>query len=314
MLLLRDMPRLEPNAANAAFRRFFYSKWGIETCIISARSTHAESPPFVQRLSIKAAWGGAERYHVDGRSLAVDDDSYLVLNDARCYASTIDSPEPVHSFSIFFRPGMPEKVFGALAASPERLLEHAAEPPRCEVEFAEMLRPHDRVVSPLLAHICHHVELGLEDEAWYEGELARLLEAMLHGHRGIARSAERLGFSRAATRREIFRRVGLATDYVHTNYARAITIDDVARAAHLSKYHFIRLFRAVHGVPPHEYLRGKRVAAARRLLATTRLSAADIARRVGFEHRTTLFRNLARATGQSARSLRSYGAAAGAPA
>jgi AraC family transcriptional regulator len=307
MLLLRQMPRVEPVAANAAFRRWFYSRWGLENCIVSGFTTRAIYPPFVQRLSIKAAWGGAERYHLDGRSVAVDDDTYLVLNDLRCYASTLDTGEPMRSFAIFFRPGLPEEVFGTLEASSEQLLERGCEPPRRAVEFAEQLRPHDRIVSPLLERIRRQVDAGVEDEVWYEEAFTRLLEAMFKAHRGSVSTVERLRFSRAATRREIFRRIALATDFLHTNYERAITIEDAARAAHLSKYHFIRLFRAVHGTSPHAYLRCKRVAAARRLLATTRLGAADIARRVGFEHRTTLFRNLASATGHSVRSLRHAG-------
>ena len=72
-----------------------------------------------QRLSVKLARGGRERYFVDGRSIAVDDDSFLILNDNRTYASRFESNVELESFSIFFRPGMAEEVYGALM-TPDR--------------------------------------------------------------------------------------------------------------------------------------------------------------------------------------------------
>src|SRR5262245_33257135 len=98
MMLFRSFPNVDDVPANQAFRRHFYARWGRENSVISARSTHAEYPPFTQRLSIKAAWGGRERYCLDSRTTAVDDDSYLILNDLRTYASALESEGPMHSF------------------------------------------------------------------------------------------------------------------------------------------------------------------------------------------------------------------------
>lgn len=66
MLLLRTLPNVADTPANRDFRRYFYSKWGKETCIISARERRAEYPMFTPCLSVKAARGGSERYYLDG--------------------------------------------------------------------------------------------------------------------------------------------------------------------------------------------------------------------------------------------------------
>ncbi len=78
----------------------------------------------------------------------------------------------------------------------------------------------------------------------------------------------------------------------------------MASAACLSKYHFIRLFHALAGVTPYRYLQQKRVAAAQRLLSTTRLTHVEIAEQVGFDHRSTMFRQIRRLTGRSGRQWR----------
>ena len=85
VFLLREMPdweRLKPAPANEPHRRWFYSHWGLENAVISGTDRNVEYTPFLQRLSIKVVHGGRERYFIDGRSIAVDDDCYLILNDS----------------------------------------------------------------------------------------------------------------------------------------------------------------------------------------------------------------------------------------
>ena len=64
--------------------------------------------------------------------------------------------------------------------------------------------------------------------------------------------------ARATTRRELFRRIGLAVDFIHTRFRERIGLEQIAAAAMLSPYHFLRVFRAVHGVTPSAYLRQQR--------------------------------------------------------
>lgn len=304
MLILTSLPRVEDTPENREFRRYFYSKWGKETCIISARERQGEYPDFTQRLSIKAAWGGTENYYLDRRTVAVDDDSYLLVNDQRTYGSSLKSTRPVHSFSIFFRPGLAEETLGALLTPEDRLLEQGDRPTPRPTEFAEMLRPHDAHISPILRYVAREVDRGLADEMWYEEQLSFLLERMLRVHRIDIATTYSLQGSRSATRREIFRRIGWSTDYINTYYRRRLNIDDLAKSACLSTYHYIRLFSAVHGKTPFVYLQQKRSRVARRLLQSTKLGLDTVAEQSGFESQSTMFRQLRRLTGVNARTLR----------
>lgn len=304
MLVMRALPRPRDLQRNCEFRRSFYSVWGKVNAVLSASETEVEYIPYTQRLSIKACWGGTERYFIDNRALSVDDDNYLIFNDRRTYASTIHSVRPVRTFSIFFRPGFAEEVLGGMLTPQDRILDRCGEPQRKSVEFAEHLRTHDRIVTPVLRYIAFHVQQGVDDEAWYEEQLSFLLERMLSSHRLSTRAIQSLPASRSSKRLELYRRLGWGRDFIHSNYQRQITIDDMAAAACLSKYHFIRLFHALDGVTPYRYLQRKRVAAAQRLLSTTKLSHVEIAEQVGFDHRSTLFRQMRHQTGRSARQWR----------
>jgi AraC-like DNA-binding protein len=63
----------------------------------------------------------------------------------------------------------------------------------------------------------------------------------------------------------------------------AAGLDEMARAACFSKYHFLRLFRQAYGETPARYLARLRLARARTLLETTDRSVTDICLEVGFE-------------------------------
>jgi AraC-like DNA-binding protein len=287
-VIFREMPPIwEP-----AFRARFYARWGRENAIISARTHRATYPEYEQLLSIKAVLGGSEDYYVAGRHLTVDDDTFLILNAGRRYASRIEAFRPVHSFSIFFRPQMAEAVLDALGRTLESALDEPQSRVSATIEFDERLRTHDGSVSPVLHHIRAVVDAGDADDAWVEEQLTFLLARIFRHERRLRRDAERIPAERPATRRELFRRVGLGTDFIHARFRDPIGLAEMAAAAHLSPYHFLRTFQAVHGVTPSAYLKRKRAAAAARLVRESGWTMAEIAEHVGFGSRTTLFRHL----------------------
>jgi AraC-like DNA-binding protein len=302
VFILREMPDFEllkPKPENATYRAWFYSRWGRENCIVRGTGRNAEYTQFRQRLSIKVARGGRERYYIDGRTIAVDDDSFLILNDNRCYGSRFESDIDLESYSIFFRPGMAEEVTGALATPVERAIDEGGAAPRA-VEFTETLHPHDSLVSPMLRYIRHGVLAGVDDGDWYEEQLQFLLARMLAHQRRVADRVGSLPLLRSATRHEIQRRLSLAVDLVHASYDRDIGLAQMAEAACLSKFHFLRLFTELHGLTPHAYLQRKRSMAAQRLLEEGSHTGAQVARRVGFRSRSTMARQMKRwaTTGQ----------------
>ena len=72
-----------------------------------------------------------------------------------------------------------------------------------------------------------------------------------------------------------------AKDLADARYAERIGVDDMARAAHLSRAHFSREFRRAFGESPHAYLLTRRLERAAALLRTTDHSVADICFSVG---------------------------------
>src|SRR5213596_2472575 len=74
-----------------------------------------------------------------------------------------------------------------------------------------------------------------------------------------------------------------ARDLVDERYAEPLRVDDLARAAGLSRAHFSREFRRAFGESPHAYLLTRRLERAAALLRTTDRSVADICVSVGLQ-------------------------------
>jgi AraC-like DNA-binding protein len=74
-----------------------------------------------------------------------------------------------------------------------------------------------------------------------------------------------------------------AKDLADARYFEPLRVDDLARAARLSRAYFSREFRRAFGEPPHAYLLTRRLERAAALLRGTDRSVADICFSVGLQ-------------------------------
>lgn len=89
--------------------------------------------------------------------------------------------------------------------------------------------------------------------------------------------AERVSF--VPTARHLLR----AKDLADARYSERIDVNDLARAAGLSRAHFSRQFRLAFGASPHAYLLTRRLERAAAMLRATDRSVADICFSVGLQ-------------------------------
>ena len=168
--------------------------------------------------------------------------------------------------------------------------------------------------------------LGASPALWRLGSLPPLAElvvaaeqtqAAVDGHAGAgvdelaltfaARFAERASGSKAAPftarARDRRRAIDVALwleDHLH----EPVDLQSTAAAAGLSAFHFLRLFTAVIGATPHQYLLRARLRRAARLLASGDRPITDVAYDVGFGDLSNFVRTFHRAAGVSPRRFR----------
>ncbi|WP_378734253.1 helix-turn-helix transcriptional regulator [Nocardia brasiliensis] len=73
-----------------------------------------------------------------------------------------------------------------------------------------------------------------------------------------------------------------ARDLADRQYADPLRLDELATAAGVSKYHFLRAFAAVYGLTPAAYLAERRIERAQDLLRATNLTVTEVCMLVGY--------------------------------
>src|SRR5258708_12263346 len=81
---------------------------------------------------------------------------------------------------------------------------------------------------------------------------------------------------------ETFGRLCRSKDLLATSYDAQVSLDQAAREACLSAFHFHRLFTSAFGETPHDYLTRLRMEHAKRLLALGEMSVTEICMEVGY--------------------------------
>ena len=85
------------------------------------------------------------------------------------------------------------------------------------------------------------------------------------------------------THPEILQALRRARDLTDRDFAQPLTLDAMAAAAGLSKFHFARAFARAYGETPRTYLTRRRVERAKDLLRAANLTITEICFCVGFE-------------------------------
>jgi AraC family transcriptional regulator len=233
-------------------------------------------------LCVKTVSAGAALYVTRyGRHL-VTEDSFLILNHGQEYSLEFQGLGITETLCPFFQPGFVEQVAGAHATPAARQLDEIATPAPV-TDFPERLYPKTGPLGTLLRGLHRELATPAVCTAWLEdrfyGLATVLVELRNHARDEMAEFPGR----RPATRAELYRRLYRGRDFLSACHAEAVTVALAAKAAHLSPYHFHRMFKRAFGQSPMQFLQEYRLSAARRLLATTDQPITAISLAVGFE-------------------------------
>jgi len=182
-----------------------------------------------------------------------------------------------------------ESAYAVLYAGSARLRQVAAElgGPRAGLPFFgdPVIADDDLAARFARVHRLLHEDTALARDV----RLLSLLTLLLERHGRIRTAAP-------PRRRGPAEPVAAARAYLHDNYAADVTLDELARIAGLSPFHFARLFRDQVGLPPHAYQLQVRIAHAKRLLLRG-LPVSRVAQETGFFDLSHLTRHFKRHVG-----------------
>lgn len=183
--------------------------------------------------------------------------------------------DPLH---LHVEPGLVRRAAEAAGEDPDR------------TEILDRFAARDPHVEHVGLSLMSELQTGGLAGDLYAESLANVLAVLLLRNHSSARGRPDGpvgGLPKSALRRSV--------DYINDNLGQTLRLDEIAREAAVSPYHFARLFKASTGLSPHRYVIERRVRRAEELLLREDAQIAEVARAVGFanqSHLTSHFRRL----------------------
>ncbi|MGH9718892.1 MAG: helix-turn-helix domain-containing protein [Bryobacteraceae bacterium] len=241
------------------------ARLGADNVVLQARGRRHQVENYAGPLSIKTVLDGEVAWIIGGRELVVDRSSFLIVNAGERYSMNIDAPKPVETCCAFFAPGFVERVALDFTSPLEQALDLPERAAPAVPYLSALHGDRERAIGGHvqgLAPRCH----GALAPSGFEEDFLLLAVELVQYYKQIREQAARVAAVRESTRQELFRRLLIGREYLHSHSSGPVSLEAVARAACLSAFHFHRGFTKAFHQTPHGYLTGLRVERARRMI------------------------------------------------
>jgi AraC family transcriptional regulator len=199
--------------------------------------------------------------------------------------------------------------FAHLYVDPDRL-KHAIEADfdrdHTDVKLTEAVGVTDPLLAELIKTLVEEVASGANDHGAYFDRVLDLAVAHLALHHSTMRAATTHARHALAPKR--LREV---LSFVEAHISEPIQLDDLARVAKLSRYHFSRAFQNAIGESPLAFVRRRRLETAKQMLKSTEDPLSLVAQRCGFLCQSHFSANFRKFTGRTPTVYRALGSQGG---
>jgi AraC family transcriptional regulator len=241
----------------------------------------------VTRLSLNFNFDGPQIYFVGNREYRISPEKYLLINEGQSFKTSAHSETENRMVTVAFKVGLAEQIYTTLSHDHDYLLDHPFLQ-HGDFQLFEKTYPMDdylkrKILFLLQANPDKYPCEQLNDDL--EEMLARLLLIQ----KGVQNDLLSINKVRTSTRKEIYKRLQWALEYINNHYQDNIGVEDLARYACLSSFHFKRLFKAYFSESPYQYIKRLRLEKAGELLLKG-LPVNEVCKAVGWEDPSSFIR------------------------
>lgn len=258
---------------------------GFPSVIIHTKVKECFRPNIKGPISFFLNIQGNSLCSIDRQTTHIDEDNYFVTNRSQLYTLQVEENfGSTETFNIHFGEFFCESVLNSLVTPTDRILDDGTEKQLSPFSFFNQLHRRDATFNSMIRAIqTSHKGTNLS-KLRFEELLTSLLSYHLQQHRNIVEVVNNLPPVRKTIRVELYKRLSRAMDVILSSFCGEISLELLALEACLSKYHFLRLFRAAYGLSPYQYIQHLRLEKARILLTDSLIPITDLAGQLGFDN------------------------------
>lgn len=235
-------------------------------------------------FAIRFVTEGVEHYALNGQQHNVGAGKYLLSSGANEGHIEIDNGKNVSGLCFGLAPELITEVVATLrqpdtAYSDAELGQFFNSPLFLENQY-DSTQTH-------LGQWLTHINKSIDKNNWHEDDLSMdffytLSERLIADQIPIFKQLQNIPSVKSATKKDLYRRVVRGKEFMDACFTMPLTVENVAQAACLSEYHFFRLFKAIFGGSPHQYILKKRLNYAQNLLIQDKNAVSLVAEASGF--------------------------------
>lgn len=221
-------------------------------------------------------------FYVNGIRNRVHQHTVLFVNRSSQLAIRILEKDAAPTL-LFFKSRLPDLIQQSLIHGDDVPLDETVDTLPFDFSFLERMH-HDPDLHQTISSL---IALGSNCSSFASLKadiiIRNLFEDLLKENQDAFRLSKNIHAMKAATRLEIFKRVSLAKDWMEENFHSNITLEEIAALAAMNSQHFLRMFRQIYHITPHQYLIELKLKKAKHLLDTTQQTVTEICHAIGFE-------------------------------
>jgi AraC family transcriptional regulator len=242
------------------------------------------SPSPFRSFSIKYVSEGDELYSVNGNNYRIKDKEFLFANSHSEGFVEVDSKKPVTGICIDIAPDILSEVLAYHLTPSAPISDLGLDTFFNSKDFLEnKYHASQTRTGKFLLEIENDLKEQPRSGVLFNKDFYfKLSEYIIADHVPLIKQLQQVKAVKTETRKELLRRAMRAKSFIDSYFLQEIPIDVIAKDVALSEYHFIRLFKTIYNLSPHQYIIQKRLAFARERILKDDISLSTIALMAGF--------------------------------
>lgn len=266
---------------------------GWPTVLLNVRSSTDYRGGIKGPFSLFYNLNGQSRIGLESKSVDLRPGFFFLTNASQIY--DLEIPTSAETFNIHFGEQFLEEILESYRIPQE--LDQDWRIKGYPYHVYNRLYPENPQLHRLILSIQKKESEGFIDPLWLEEQLYAILCLILSISQEDFNRMNLLPAMKTSSREEIFRRLSLAVDLIYAQFDQALSLEELARCAFFSKFHFLRLFKAAFGQSPHQFITQLRIQKAKDWLAHTDWPIHLIAHSIGLENTSSFCRLFHQKTG-----------------
>lgn len=234
----------------------------------------------ITRLALNVNFSGPQTYWVGDREFVVKPGNFLLINEGQYFRTKLKSDQPNLTATFAFEVGLAAKMMNSADA-----LSYNSEnevPP----DFIERTYPLPPKMEQLMKGLVAQQD---SNSTFLDSQLNTLLSMWLEMNETTRQEILSIDKVKVATRKEIYKRLHWAKEYIQNHFHEDITVEQVANHACLSPFHFKHLYKSYFKTTPYQEVIQLRLNEARTLLSKE-MRVTDVCRSIGWKDSSSFIR------------------------